>query len=37
MQYFLKKYMKYFAEFLDETLDKRFRRKILLSEEKKTT
>lgn len=27
MQYYLKRYMKYFAEFLEETLDKRFRRK----------
>ncbi|MDQ7832706.1 MAG: hypothetical protein RDU30_13305 [Desulfovibrionaceae bacterium] len=35
MQYFLKKYMGYFADFLEETLDKRFRRKILLEDQKK--
>jgi hypothetical protein len=29
MQYYLKRYMKYFAEFLEETLDKRFRRKVV--------
>lgn len=37
MQYYLKKYMKYFAEFLEETLDKRFRRKIVLDEQKKAS
>ncbi|MEF3696259.1 hypothetical protein [Desulfolutivibrio sp.] len=37
MQYFLKKYMGYFTEFLEKTLDKRFRRKILQEDQKKTS